>query len=134
MIFSGSVIESTTLPITLILSNANYQMKLVIVFDSISFQLPIAQLPVSGSDCARAAVGEDASVLEGHEGREVAAGVAERERTLGAEGGLPGEREVDAREVRDAEVLARQALHVLDAVDDDGAAEDVAEGEYVRLF
>ncbi len=48
MIFSGSVIESTTLPITLILSNANYQMQLVIVVDSISFQLPMAQLPISG--------------------------------------------------------------------------------------
>ena len=45
MIFSGSVIESTTLPITLILSNTNYQ--LVIVVDSISFQLPITQLPIS---------------------------------------------------------------------------------------
>ncbi len=44
-----SVIESTTLPITLILSNANYQMQLVVVVDSISFQfqLPITQLPVS---------------------------------------------------------------------------------------
>ena len=48
MIFSGSVIESTTLPITLILSNANYQMQLVIVVDSISFQSPITQLPISG--------------------------------------------------------------------------------------
>jgi len=47
-IFSGSVIESTTLPITLILSNANYQMQLVIVVDSISFQSPITQLPISG--------------------------------------------------------------------------------------
>ena len=48
MFFSGSVIESTTLPITLILSNANYQMQLVIVVDSISFRLPITQLPISG--------------------------------------------------------------------------------------
>ena len=47
MFFSGSVIESTTLPITLILSNANYQILLVIVVDSISFQLPITQLPIS---------------------------------------------------------------------------------------
>ncbi len=47
LFFSGSVIESTTLPITLILSNANYQMKLVIVVDSIGFQFPITQLPVS---------------------------------------------------------------------------------------
>ena len=53
MFFSGSVIESTVLPITLILSNANYQMWLVIVVDSISFQLPITELPISGVDAAR---------------------------------------------------------------------------------
>jgi hypothetical protein len=47
LFFSGSVIESTTLPITLILSNANYQILLVIVVDSISFQFPITQLPIS---------------------------------------------------------------------------------------
>ena len=47
MLFSISVIESTTLPITPILSNANYQMQLVIVVDSISFQLPITKLPIS---------------------------------------------------------------------------------------
>jgi hypothetical protein len=47
LFFFGSVIESTTLPITLILSNANYQMQLVIVVDSISSQLPITQLPIS---------------------------------------------------------------------------------------
>jgi hypothetical protein len=39
LFFSGSVIESTKLPITLILSNANYQMKLVIVVDSIGFSI-----------------------------------------------------------------------------------------------
>jgi hypothetical protein len=38
LVFSGSVIESTTLAITLILSNDNYQMLLVIVVDSIGFQ------------------------------------------------------------------------------------------------
>ena len=31
----------------MMLGNANYQMQLVIVVDSIGFQLPIAQLPIS---------------------------------------------------------------------------------------
>ena len=47
----------TTLPITLILSNSNYQMKSVIVVDSISFQLPITKLPISAVVVAIVVVG-----------------------------------------------------------------------------
>ncbi len=66
--FSGSVIESTTLPITLILSNVNYQMYLVIVVDSISFQLPITQLPISGVQVEQVAVKELGAELGGVSG------------------------------------------------------------------
>ena len=79
MIFSGSVIESTTLPITLILSNTNYQ--LVIVVDSISFQLPITQLPISVVDLAgRLLVWQVAAVRGRGRGRV--------HRLLGGHGGL----------------------------------------------
>lgn len=60
--------------------------------------------------------------------------VSEGNGALEAERWLPDERQVDAFEVREADVLASEALHVLDAVDDYGPTEDVGQGEYVRLL
>lgn len=76
----------------------------------------------------------DLGSIEWHESREVATRVAERDRTLETKARLPDERQVHAFEVREANVLAAEALHVLDTIDDYRPSEYVTQREYVRLF
>jgi hypothetical protein len=72
--------------------------------------------------------------LQGHQGREVAPGVPQGDRRAHAEALLPQQGQVDSLESGVAQGLPAEALHVLHAVHDYGAAEDVGQGEDVQLL
>ena len=72
--------------------------------------------------------------IQSDQSGEVSSRVAERNGTLEAELWLPDEWQVDALEVGEADVLAAEALYILDTVDENGPSKDVTEREDMCLL
>ena len=106
LFFRGSVIESTTLPITLILEFCQLPIVIGNVIVSISFQLQITKLPISGA-CFGSGCGGRGVVDE----------------VVGADGGEAAVHEVGALlfdwllEVRRGDVLVHEEVVALPDVD-----------------
>jgi len=74
------------------------------------------------------------ALLQRHQRSEVTARVPQSNWTLEAKVRLPDQRQVNALEVSEPDILTSEALNILDAVYNNRPAKDVTQSKYVRLL